>query len=107
MYSRISPEDWHGFFREFRCANCGSDAGYASRPRNFLEKYLAPFLFLRMVRCGDCYRRSVRPISVPLLEKRKAVVVDHELAINRLEATLHEEPPKQTVEPEAKRARIA
>jgi hypothetical protein len=107
MYSRISPKNWDGFFREFRCANCGSDAGYASRPRNFLERYLARIVFLRAVRCGDCYRRSLRPISVPLLEKRKAVVVDHELAINSLEATLHKEPPKETVQPKAKRARIA
>jgi hypothetical protein len=107
MRSRISPENWDGFFREFRCAHCGSDAGYSSRPRNFLEKYLVRLLFLRTVRCGDCYRRSVRPISVPLLAKRKAVVVDHELAINSLEATVQKEPPKETVKPKAKRARIA
>ena len=107
MYSRSSPSDWNGFFREFRCRHCGSDAGYRSRPRSFLEKYLAPALFLRPVRCGDCYRRTLRPVSVPLREKRKAVVVDHEQAITSLDATLRVEPPKETASPAAKRARIA
>jgi hypothetical protein len=107
MSSRISPKTWNGFFREFHCGNCGSDAGYASRPRNFLEKYLGRLVFLRTVRCGDCYRRSFRPISVPLREKRKAVVVDYELAITNLDAELQKEPPKETVPPIAKRARIA
>jgi ribosomal protein S27E len=107
MSSLMIPKNWDGFFREFRCANCGSDAGYASRPRNFLEKYVARLVFLRTVRCGDCYRRSVRPISVPLREKRKAVVVDYELAITNLDATLRKEPPKETPQPPSKRARIA
>ena len=107
MYSPTSPTFWNKFFKEFRCTNCGSDAGYQSRPRNLIEKYLAPVLYLRTVRCGDCYRRSFRPISVPLLHKRKPVVVDHELAINALEAAIRKEPDKETSEPPAKRARIA
>jgi hypothetical protein len=64
-------------------------------------------LFLRTVRCGDCYRRSVRPICVPLLEKRKAIIVDHELAINSLDAALHTEPKKETAQSTPKRPRIA
>jgi len=107
MYSRISPHSLSGFFREFRCTYCGSDAGYESRPRNFFETYLARLVGLRTVRCGDCYRRSLRPTSVPLLERRKAIVVDHELAINSLDATLHKEPSKETPPPAAKRPRIA
>jgi hypothetical protein len=107
MYSRLSPSFWDRFFREFRCTNCGSDAGYRSRPRNFIERYLAPILYLRTVRCGDCYRRSFRPLSVPLHEKRKAIVIDHEQAITSLDATLQKEPDKEPSEPPAKRARIA
>jgi hypothetical protein len=107
MYTRTRPNFWNTFFREFRCSHCGSDAGYPSRPRNFLEKYLAGMIFLRPVRCGDCYRRSLRPTSVPLREKHKPLVVDHERAITSLEATLCKEPPKETSETTAERARIA
>jgi hypothetical protein len=107
MSPRISSSFFSGFFQEFRCRHCGSDAGYHSRPRNFVEKYLAPIIFMRKVRCGDCYRRSYRPLSVPLREKHKAPVVDHELAITSLDATLRKEPAKETVQPPSNRARIA
>ena len=107
MYSRTSPTFWSRFFSEFRCTHCGSDAGYQSRPRNLLEKYVAPVLCLRPVRCGDCYRRCLRPMSVPLLRKREAVVIDHELAITSLDTPILKEPDQQTSEPPPKRARIA
>ena len=107
MPSRPSPSSASGFFREFRCTRCGSDAGYASRPRNFFEKYLARLIYLRTVRCGDCYRRSFCPVSVPLHQKREALVVDHELAITSLDATLRMEPTKETAPPASKRTRIA
>ena len=107
MYSRTSPMFWSKFYREFRCTRCGSDAGYQSRPRNLLEKYLAPLFYLRPVRCGDCYGRSLRPMSVPLFKKREAVVIDHELAITAMDTPIRKEPDKQTSEPPPKRARIA
>jgi hypothetical protein len=107
MYSPTSPTFWSTFFREFRCTGCGSTAGYESRPRNFLERFLAPILYLRTVRCGDCYRRSLRPFSVPLHKKRKAIVVDHEQAITSLDAAIRKEPDKEPSETPAKRARIA
>lgn len=53
------------FFREFRCRDCGCDVAYQSRPRNLTEKYLLPALRLRTIRCADCFRRYVRPVSVP------------------------------------------
>jgi hypothetical protein len=107
MYSRMSLMFWATFFREFRCSNCGSDAGYPSRPRSFVEKYLAPILFLRKVRCGDCYRRFYRPVSIPLREKHKPLVVDYESAIHTLEAAPNKEPTEETEQPPSKRARIA
>lgn len=106
MYSPTSPS-WTMFFREFRCTRCGSDAGYESRPRNFVERYMAPVFFLRTVRCGGCYGRSFRPMSVPLLKKRKPMVIDHEQAITSLDSAIRKEPDKETSESVTKRARIA
>lgn len=58
------------FFRkQFECNECGSSVGYRSRPRTFTEKYLSRLLLLRPVRCGGCFRRSYRPIFVPVKER--------------------------------------
>lgn len=46
-------------------------------------------------------------MSVPLLKKRKAVVIDHEQAIESLDASIRKESDKETSDPPAKRARIA
>jgi len=108
MKSRTSPTLWNTFFdREFHCTNCGSSAGYHSRPRNLLERLVAPVLRVQMVRCGDCYRRTFRPVSLALLSKRETVVINHDLAIASLDATLRKEPDKQTSDSPPKRARIA
>lgn len=107
MSSQTSSDFWATYFREFRCAHCGSDAGYPSRPRNFVEKYFAPLLLLRKVRCGDCYQRSYRPVTVHLRKRHAPPVINHELAVTSLEATLRSEPAKETPEPAPKRARIA
>lgn len=53
------------FFKEFRCKDCGSDVAYLSRPRTLTEKYILPAIGLKVVRCGDCFRRSVRASSLP------------------------------------------
>ena len=53
------------FFKEFRCRDCGGEVAYESRPRTITEKYLLPLLRLKMIRCGDCFRRFVRPTSLP------------------------------------------
>jgi hypothetical protein len=107
MKSRTSPTFLNTFFeKEFRCTTCGSGAGYHSRPRNALER-VAPIFGLQMVRCGDCYRRSFRPASIKLLQKREAAVINHDLAIASLDAALRKEPDKQTSDTPAKPARIA
>jgi hypothetical protein len=66
------PSLWIYFFSRFVCHDCGGERGYASRPRTFREKFILPLL-----RCGDCYQRSWRPISVALMRR------DHELFANR------------------------
>jgi hypothetical protein len=55
--------------RQFQCGNCGSSEGYRSRPRGFSEKYLLRLLFLRPVRCADCFRRSYCPVFVQVRER--------------------------------------
>jgi hypothetical protein len=60
------------FAKLFECRNCGSFNGYASRPRNFAERYILPLLFLRTVRCGDCYSRSFRTRWAPVQEQRRS-----------------------------------
>lgn len=69
---------WALLSKEFRCRQCGSDAGYESRPRNALEKFLLPVLGLRPARCGDCYRRSWRRMSVQLLPRKGPTHFDAE-----------------------------
>jgi len=78
MYAFSSPAFWVRFFSQFRCQQCGSGEGYASRPRNFFEKYALRLMYLRTARCGDCYRRSYRPMSVPLLPRREPLRFDAE-----------------------------
>jgi hypothetical protein len=58
--------------RLFECRECGGFNGYRSRPKTFAEKFLLPFLFLRTVRCGDCFRRSVQTIFVQVRERRES-----------------------------------
>ncbi len=54
----------------FECRDCGGLNGYRSRPKTFTEKFLLPLLLLRPVRCGDCFRRSVQTIFVPVRHRR-------------------------------------
>jgi hypothetical protein len=53
------------YFKEFHCRDCGSDVAYVSRPRTLTEKYFLPVMRMKTVRCGDCFRRYVRPVSLP------------------------------------------
>ncbi len=50
--------------KDFRCPDCSSHRGYRSRPRNFVEKYLMPLVFLRAWRCADCAYRFYASSSV-------------------------------------------
>jgi hypothetical protein len=107
MFAFVRPRFWALFFTEFRCHNCGSREGYVSRPRNFLEKYgLRPF-FLRPVRCGDCYRRSWRPVAVPLLPRLDAMRFDGEEMVASARAADRKETHKETAPQPEDRRRIA
>jgi len=64
----------------FHCTDCGSSDGYRSRPRNFTEKYILPLLFLRPVRCSDCYRRCYRPTVVQVRERHNSNRLTHQAA---------------------------
>ena len=67
------PKFWLNVFTRFECHGCTGVAGYLSRPRTFFERHLLPLLLLRSVRCGDCSRRSWRPLTVPLLRRRTSL----------------------------------
>ena len=60
---------WERYFKEFRCSDCGSSAGFRSRPRTLSEKYILPILMFQPVRCGDCFHRFYLPVSVPVRER--------------------------------------
>jgi hypothetical protein len=68
------------FSRQFQCRDCGSLIGFRSRPRTFPEKYILPVLFLRPVRCGDCFRRSYRLAFVQVRERNESGVTRHAAA---------------------------
>lgn len=68
------------FSRQFQCRGCGGLVGYRSRRRTFIEKYFLPLLLLRPVRCGDCFRRSYRPLFVLVRERGEAHVTHHAAA---------------------------
>jgi len=51
------------------CRDCGSEVGFRSRRRNFMERFLLPLLFLQPVRCGDCFRRDYRLIFTQVRDR--------------------------------------
>ena len=53
------------FLPSFHC-DCGSDEGFRSRRRNFMERFILPLLLLKPVRCAECFRRDYRFIFVPV-----------------------------------------
>src|SRR6476661_5567781 len=98
---------WARLPKEFRCRQCGSDAGYESRPRNAVERYLLPVLGLRPARCGDCYRRSWRPMSVQLLPRKEPMHFDAEAMVASARAADSGEAHKETLPHPKDRKRIA
>lgn len=62
--------------KQFQCRDCGSLVGFRSRPRSFGEKCVLPVLFLRPVRCGDCFRRYYRSIFMEVRERNQSGVPD-------------------------------
>jgi hypothetical protein len=107
MFAFAQPRLWALFFTEFRCYNCGSREGYVSRPRNLLEKYALSSILLRPVRCGECYRRSWRPVRVPLLPRMDAMQFDAEERRASARAAGRKETQKQTAAQPEDRQHIA
>ena len=65
-----SPDQiWFHKYLKFHCDDCGSDIGFRSRRRSFLERYLLPIFFLQPVRCAECFRRDYRLVFVPVQER--------------------------------------
>jgi hypothetical protein len=60
---------WSQLFEEFHCRECASQQAYRSRPRNFFERHVLPFLLLQPVRCDRCYLRVYVLWTVPALER--------------------------------------
>jgi hypothetical protein len=65
----LAKSSWSRFLEEFHCRGCGGEEAYRSRPRNFFEKHVLPFLLLRAVRCERCYHRSYILRTIPALER--------------------------------------
>jgi hypothetical protein len=55
--------------RKYVCPDCGNDVAFRSRPRTASEQYILPLLFLRPVRCSNCFRRDYRAIFTSARER--------------------------------------
>ena len=107
MLSLASPGFWVSFFREYKCYHCGSREGYASRPRNFVERFCLRPLLLQPVRCGDCYQRSWRPVHVPILPRKDPMRFDAEAMMASARAADRQEATKETSPSSEDRQHIA
>lgn len=58
----MSTSSGSGLTKPYICYDCGSEIGFRSRRRNFMERYLLPLVLLQPVRCGECFRRDYRLI---------------------------------------------
>jgi hypothetical protein len=56
----------------YRCNDCGNESGFRSRRRTLTERFLLPLVFLRPVRCGECFRRDYRLIFTQVGERLSA-----------------------------------
>ena len=62
-----SPESL--FSQPYLCHDCGSEVGFRSRRRTFLERFILPLFLLRPVRCGECFRREYRVIFTQVRDR--------------------------------------
>ena len=107
MFPFARPQFWALFFTQFRCEHCGGREGYVSRPRNSFETYVLPHLYLRPARCGECYRRSWRPLRVRLLPRMDAMQFDAEAMVASAKAADSSQARRQTRDHREERRRIA
>jgi hypothetical protein len=54
--------------KPYRCRDCGKGAGFRSRPRTLMERYILPLTLMQPVRCAECSRRDYRLICTPVGE---------------------------------------
>lgn len=59
-------DDRSFLFPTFHCSDCGCEVGFRSRRRTFTERFILPLFLLKPVRCGECFRRDYRFISMPV-----------------------------------------
>ena len=75
------------FSQPYHCHDCGSEMGFRSRRRTFLERYVLPLMLLQPVRCGECFRRDYRSIFTQvrnrLSDTRRIAPAKHTVAANR------------------------
>jgi hypothetical protein len=107
MYRFARLGFWALFFKTFQCHKCGSQEGYVSRPRNVFERFGLPPLFMRPARCGDCYCRTWRPVTVPLHPRKEPMRFDPEEMVASAQAADQQETQKETQSSEEDHRRIA
>lgn len=107
MFASFGSGFWAPLLREFHCRHCGGRQGFVSRPRNFLERDLLPALRMRPARCGDCYRRSWRFVTVALLPRQDPMRFDPEEMVASARAADRKEAGKETPGRSKERQHIA
>ena len=53
----------------YHCVDCGSEVGFRSRRRTWMEQTVLRLFLLQPVRCGECFRRDYRLIFTPVLDR--------------------------------------
>jgi hypothetical protein len=107
MCALLGSSSWARLQRKFRCRHCGSSEGYASRPRNWVERFVLPVFGMCPARCGDCYRRSWRRASVPLHPRKQPMHFEAEAMVASARAADSGEAQKETLVQSKERRRIA
>ena len=67
-------------FGHFQCGDCGNDVAFVSRRRSFGEKFFLRLIFMRPVRCAQCFRRSYRLLLTPALPREGGSAMERKLA---------------------------
>jgi hypothetical protein len=53
----------------YRCRDCGSENGFRSRRRTWIERLILPVFLQQPVRCGECFRRDYRWVFTPVRDR--------------------------------------
>jgi hypothetical protein len=63
------PAEPSSFIQTFHCDDCGSEVGFRSRRRTFVERFILPLFLLKPVRCAECFRRDYRLVFVDVKDR--------------------------------------